>query len=85
MAAIVTEVTKLGATVEEGRDYCIITPPTTTTLPPNIPIDTYDDHRMAMCFSLVACSGVPVIINDPKCVRKTFPDYFSALERLAKR
>lgn len=82
MAAIVTEVTKLGAKVEEGRDYCIIHPP--KTIPANIAIDTYDDHRMAMCFSLVACSGVPVVINDPKCVRKTFPDYFNALERLRR-
>ena len=43
-------------------------------------IDTYDDHRMAMCFSLVALGGVPVRINDPKCVAKTFPDYFERLQ-----
>jgi 3-phosphoshikimate 1-carboxyvinyltransferase len=45
-------------------------------LTPNAEIDTYDDHRMAMCFSLVSLAGVPVKINDPRCVGKTFPDYF---------
>lgn len=44
---------------------------------PNVEIETYDDHRMAMAFSLVACCGVPVVILDPGCTRKTFPDYFS--------
>jgi 3-phosphoshikimate 1-carboxyvinyltransferase len=82
MQAIVTELGKLGAQVEEGRDYCIVTPP--PSLKPSVAIDTYDDHRMAMCFSLAACGGVPVVINDPKCVRKTFPDYFSVLERLSR-
>ena len=47
-------------------------------------IDTYDDHRMAMCFSLVALGGVPVIINDPKCVNKTFPDYFNSFAQVVK-
>ena len=47
-------------------------------------IDTYDDHRIAMCFSLAALGGVPIRINDPQCVRKTFPDYFAELRRLAK-
>ena len=51
---------------------------------PSATIDTYDDHRMAMCFSLAALGGVPVRINDPQCVRKTFPDYFAELRRLAK-
>ncbi len=45
-------------------------------------IDTYDDHRMAMCFSLAALGGVPVTINDPQCVSKTFPDYFDALAEI---
>jgi len=78
MKAIVTELGKLGAEVEEGHDYCIITPP--AALKPNVAIDTYDDHRMAMAFSLAACGGVPVIINDPGCTRKTFPTYFKVLE-----
>lgn len=82
MRAIVTELTKLGATVEEGRDFCIVHP--LKQLNANVAIDTYDDHRMAMCFSLAACGGVPVVINDPKCVRKTFPDYFERLAVLSK-
>jgi 3-phosphoshikimate 1-carboxyvinyltransferase len=47
-------------------------------------IDTYDDHRMAMCFSLVTLAGVPVTINDPGCVRKTFPAYFDAFAGIAR-
>lgn len=72
---------QLGATVEEGSDYCVITPP--KKLKP-AEIDTYDDHRMAMAFSLAACGDVPVTINDPGCTRKTFPDYFQVLERITK-
>jgi len=82
MVAIVTECRKLGATVEEFRDYCVITPPTSVT--PDVAIDTYDDHRMAMTFSLVAAGGVPVVINDPGCTRKTFPTYFQVLESVSK-
>ena len=74
IAAMATELRKVGATVEEGPDYIRVTPPAALT--PNAVIDTYDDHRMAMCFGLVALGGVPVRINDPKCVAKTFPDYF---------
>lgn len=80
MKAIVTELRKLGATVEEGHDYCVIHPP--EVIKRNVPIDTYDDHRMAMTFSLVACGGVPVIINDPGCTAKTFPTYFEELARM---
>ena len=83
MVAIVTELRKLGATVEEGRDYCVITPPPPGGLRSGVAIDTYDDHRMAMAFSLVACGGVPVVINDPGCTRKTFPTYFSVFEGVA--
>ncbi|MGX8883253.1 3-phosphoshikimate 1-carboxyvinyltransferase [Methylovorus sp. SPW-M1] len=72
--AMATELRKVGATVEEGQDYICITPPASLT--PNATIDTYDDHRMAMCFSLVALGQTPVTINDPGCVAKTFPDYF---------
>ncbi|XP_010544647.1 PREDICTED: 3-phosphoshikimate 1-carboxyvinyltransferase, chloroplastic [Tarenaya hassleriana] len=81
MIAICTELRKLGATVEEGPDYCVITPP--EKLKP-AEIDTYDDHRMAMAFSLAACADVPVTIRDPGCTRKTFPDYFQVLERVTK-
>jgi 3-phosphoshikimate 1-carboxyvinyltransferase len=72
--AMATELRKVGATVEEGADEISITPPATLT--PHASIDTYDDHRMAMCFSLVALGQTPVTINDPGCVAKTFPDYF---------
>lgn len=86
MKAIVAELTKLGAYVEEGSDYCVITPPSEAQgLKPSVGIDTYDDHRMAMAFSLAACGGVPVIIRDPSCTRKTFPTYFSVLEGVAQR
>lgn len=74
ISAMAKELRKLGAHVEEGEDFIRITPPA-TTLTPHASIDTYDDHRMAMCFSLVSL-GVPVRINDPNCVAKTFPDYF---------
>ena len=80
LSAMATELRKLGATVEEGQDYIRITPP--AVLNAEAVIDTYDDHRMAMCFSLVSLLGVPVVINDPKCVAKTFPDYFEVLATL---
>jgi 3-phosphoshikimate 1-carboxyvinyltransferase len=73
LAAMASELRKLGAEVEEGADFLKITP---RPIKGGIKIDTYDDHRMAMCFSLVALAGVPVTINDPGCVAKTFPDYF---------
>jgi 3-phosphoshikimate 1-carboxyvinyltransferase len=76
IAAMATELRKLGATVEEGADYLAVSP--IPTFVPNVAIDTYDDHRMAMCFSLAALGGVPVCINDPGCVAKTFPQYFDA-------
>ncbi len=80
IAAMATELRKLGAVVEEGADFLRITPPRQLT--PNAAIDTYDDHRMAMCFSLASFGGVPVRINDPACVNKTFPEYFQAFSRL---
>jgi 3-phosphoshikimate 1-carboxyvinyltransferase len=83
MKAIVAECTKLGATVEEFRDYCIIHPPKDNIINDNVLIETYDDHRMAMTFSLAACGGVNVIINDPGCTAKTFPTYFEMLESIA--
>ena len=67
--------------MREEADAIHITPPERLT--PNAEIDTYDDHRIAMCFSLVSLLGVPVIINDPKCTHKTFPDYFDTFNSLA--
>jgi 3-phosphoshikimate 1-carboxyvinyltransferase len=81
IAAMATELRKVGATVEEGADYIRVTPPAALT--PNAVIDTYDDHRMAMCLSLVSLGGVPVRINDPACVNKTFPDYFNVFSQIA--
>ncbi|CEO39692.1 3-phosphoshikimate 1-carboxyvinyltransferase [Photobacterium kishitanii] len=80
LAAMATELRKVGAEVEEGSDYITITPPTKLN---HAVIDTYDDHRMAMCFSLVALSDTAVTINDPKCTSKTFPDYFIKLQSLS--
>jgi 3-phosphoshikimate 1-carboxyvinyltransferase len=82
IAAMATELRKLGATVEEGADYIAVTPP--LRLNANAAIDTYDDHRIAMCVSLASLSarGVPVRINDPKCVNKTFPTYFDVFASL---
>ncbi|MBI1173981.1 MAG: bifunctional 3-phosphoshikimate 1-carboxyvinyltransferase/cytidylate kinase [Sideroxydans sp.] len=73
IAAMAVELRKVGATVEEGADYLRITPPAQTR---HAAIDTYDDHRMAMCFSLAAFGDAGMRINDPRCVAKTFPDYF---------
>ncbi|MGD8109044.1 3-phosphoshikimate 1-carboxyvinyltransferase [Vibrio sp. TRT 21S02] len=81
LAAMATELRKVGAEVEEGEDYIVITPPQQLK---HAAIDTYDDHRMAMCFSLVALSDTPVTINDPKCTSKTFPDYFEKLASLSR-
>lgn len=80
LAAMATELRKVGAEVEEGEDYITITPPAMLR---HAAIDTYDDHRMAMCFSLVALSDTPVTINDPGCTSKTFPDYFDKLKELS--
>ena len=79
IAAMATELAKLGATVEAGADFLRIVPP--AELRP-ASIDTYDDHRIAMSFSLAACGAVPIRINDPGCVAKTFPDYFKRLAAL---
>lgn len=77
--AMATELRKVGAEVEEGHDYIRITPPAKLQ---HADIGTYNDHRMAMCFSLVALSDTPVTILDPKCTAKTFPDYFEQLARI---
>jgi 3-phosphoshikimate 1-carboxyvinyltransferase len=85
IAAMATELRKLGALVEEGTDYLSVTPPPGRALNAGAEIDTYDDHRMAMCFSLVALGGVPVRIRDPGCVAKTFPQYFDVLQSISER
>jgi 3-phosphoshikimate 1-carboxyvinyltransferase len=84
IAAMATELRKVGASVEEGADFLAIAPPAGHRYVPNAAIDTYDDHRMAMCFALVALGGVPVRINDPACVNKTFPDFFARFAQIVR-
>lgn len=86
IAAMAAELRKLGASVEEGGDYLRVMPPEQIQA---ATIDTYDDHRMAMCFSLASLDGVArkgnaIRINDPKCVAKTFPDYFDAFAKIVQ-
>jgi 3-phosphoshikimate 1-carboxyvinyltransferase len=81
IAAMARELRKLGAEVVEGKDFLKVKP---GKLNSNVAIDTYDDHRMAMSFSLVALGGVPVRINDPQCVAKTYPDYFAAFRSILR-
>ncbi|MBC7547604.1 MAG: bifunctional 3-phosphoshikimate 1-carboxyvinyltransferase/cytidylate kinase [Polaromonas sp.] len=85
IAAMACELQKLGATVEEGADYLKITPPATASTWKAAAIYTYDDHRVAMCFALAALNpaALPVRILDPKCVAKTYPDFFEDLFELA--
>ncbi len=80
LSAMATELRKIGAEVEEGEDYISVNPPVTPT---HAAIDTYNDHRMAMCFSLLAFADCGVTINDPDCTSKTFPDYFQRFAALA--
>lgn len=81
IAAMATELRKVGATVEEGADFIRITPPAHVR---HAAIDTYDDHRMAMCFSLAAFGVEGMRINDPSCVAKTFPNYFTVLHDVVR-
>jgi 3-phosphoshikimate 1-carboxyvinyltransferase len=81
ISAMTHELHKLGAQVEHGPDWLAITPPTQWQ---SAVIHTYDDHRMAMCFSLAALDEVPVRIADPRCVGKTFPHYFETLFSVAQ-
>lgn len=86
IAAMANELRKLGATVEEGADYLSVTPPAQLQ---SATIVTYDDHRMAMCFSLASLDGAlrrgtKVRISEPKCVAKTFPDYFDVFASIAR-
>ncbi len=85
LAAMACELRKLGAAVEEGADFLRIEPIHDVTQWKAASIHTYDDHRMAMCFSLAAFNpaGLPVRIEDPKCVAKTYPDYFETLFGIA--
>lgn len=78
--AMATELRKVGAEVEEGHNFIRIVPPAQLQ---HAEIETYNDHRIAMCFSLVALSDTPVTILDPGCTAKTFPDYFQQLARLS--
>jgi len=84
IAAMATELGKLGASVASGEDWLRVTPPTPSTPLHSAAIDTYDDHRMAMCFSLATLAGIAVTINDPDCVRKTFPGYFDAFASVTR-
>jgi 3-phosphoshikimate 1-carboxyvinyltransferase len=80
--AMTTELRKVGATVEEGNDYIKVTPPAVIK---HAAIDTYDDHRMAMCFALVALDdNCGVTINDPKCTSKTFPTFFDVFAKVSQ-
>ncbi|WWO98680.1 MAG: 3-phosphoshikimate 1-carboxyvinyltransferase [Candidatus Dasytiphilus stammeri] len=82
LTAMATELRKIGAEVTEGKDYISITPPELQKIT-HSKIETYNDHRMAMCFSLVALSSVPVTILNPNCVSKTYPKYFSQLAHIS--
>ena len=82
IAAMAAELRKLGAEVEATADSLRVVPP--SALKPAT-IDTYDDHRMAMCFSLAALGGVAVRINDPGCVAKTYPEYFDVFRSIARQ
>lgn len=83
IAAMAKELRKVGAMVDAGDDYIQITPPKHWQSPVQ-GIDTYDDHRMAMCFSLAALGPLKIRINDPACVAKTFPEYFKEFSQIAK-
>lgn len=79
LSAMATELRKVGAIVVEGRDYLHIEPPVKMK---SVCINTYNDHRIAMCFSLVALSNIAITICNPKCVNKTFPDFFQQLSQI---
>lgn len=81
LSAMTAELSRLGATVEEGPDSLRVTAPAQWR---EATIRTYGDHRMAMCFSLAALGGVAVTLEDPDCVAKTFPDYFERFLALAR-
>ena len=78
---MVKEMSKLGVTVESGEDYISIDASTRNYVTPTF--DTYNDHRMAMCMSLIAFDR-DIVINDPECINKTFPTYFNNLKSVSK-
>ena len=84
IAAMAKELKKLGAIVEEGADYIVVQAPASFAnwKSPTEGVDTYDDHRMAMCFSLAAFGPNALKINDPNCVAKTFPTYFAEFAKV---
>jgi 3-phosphoshikimate 1-carboxyvinyltransferase len=83
IAAMAAELRKLGATIEEGADYIVVNALAQSDWKtPSEGIDTYDDHRMAMCFSLAAFGPNALQINDPNCVAKTFPTYFAQFAKV---
>ncbi len=84
IAAMAKELKKVGAIVEEGADYIVVQAPASNNdwNSPSSGIDTYDDHRMAMCFSLAAFGPNALKINDPNCVAKTFPTYFAEFAKV---
>ncbi len=84
IAAMAKELKKIGAIVEEGADYIVVQAPASPGdwKSPSEGIDTYDDHRMAMCFSLAAFGPNALKINDPNCVAKTFPTYFAEFAKV---
>ena len=86
IAAMATEARKLGAQVEEGPDFIRVHPLPHPEQWRTASIHTYDDHRIAMCFSLAAFNParLPVRIEEPQCVAKTFPDYFETLFTVAQ-
>jgi 3-phosphoshikimate 1-carboxyvinyltransferase len=82
MAAMAAELAKLGARTEVGDDTLVVHPPARIR---SASIATYNDHRMAMAFALAACGGEPIVIENPACVAKTFPEYFEELDHLTVR
>jgi 3-phosphoshikimate 1-carboxyvinyltransferase len=86
ITAMATELKKVGAIVEEGSDYIVIQAPASQDdwKSPSNGIDTYDDHRIAMCFSLAAFGPHALKINDPNCVAKTFPTYFAEFAQVVR-
>ena len=78
--AMQNELVKLGASVTATNNSITIDPP--IEIKNNIQIDTYDDHRMAMCFSLASLKKNSIVINDPECVKKTYPNYFYDFEKI---
>lgn len=84
IAAMTKELRKFGATVHSGDDFIEVTAPSIWQSPEG-GVDTYDDHRMAMCFSLAVFGPVPLVINDPDCVSKTFPHYFEVFNQMIQK